>query len=143
MREDWNPRQMHLPLDHIGIAVPSMEDGITLYRGLYSLSVSHRETLEDRGIEIAFLDLANTKIELLAPAGKTPSTISKFLEKHGPGLHHLCYTVPDIRNELARLKDEGIRLVDEEPRPGAYGTLIAFIHPAAAGGVLTELCQYL
>lgn len=133
---------MKLPLDHIGIAVPNMDKAIAEYQKTFALTVSHRETLQDRGIEIAFLDLEHTKLELLAPASEAPNQISKFLEKRGSGMHHLCYEVTDIKAELARLKGIGVILIDEEPRPGAHGTLIAFLHPSSFGGVLTELCQY-
>ncbi len=134
---------MRFPVDHIGYAVTDMERSISLYRDLFSLTVSHSEILSDRGIEIAFLKLPNTKIELLSPVAGSQSVLTKFLEKRGEGLHHVCYTVHDIGGELIRLESCGVRLIDKTSRPGAEGTLIAFLHPKSTGGVLTELCEYL
>jgi methylmalonyl-CoA epimerase len=133
---------MQLPLDHIGIATRNIDIAIEEYRKLFALEVQHREVLQDRNLEICFLDLGNTRLELLAPT-QPQSPISKFLDTRGPGIHHLCYRVDDIDAELKRLKQIGTKLIDEVPRPGAHGTMIAFIHPSACGGVLTELCQYI
>jgi methylmalonyl-CoA/ethylmalonyl-CoA epimerase len=132
---------MQLPLDHIGVATHNIDASVAEYQRLFSLSVQHRETLTDKHIELCFIDLGNTRLELLAPTAPE-STISKFLNTRGPGLHHLCYKVDDIRAELARLKALGVKLIDEVPRPGAHGTDIAFLHPSSFGGVLTELCEY-
>ncbi len=133
---------MHYSLDHIGYAVANIDEEIQSYQKLFSLSVSHREVLTDRGIEIAFLDLSNTKIELLSPVNGMTNVLSAFLAKRGPGMHHVCYSVKDIRAELKRLASLGVVLIDEEPRPGAHGTIIAFLHPKSTRGVLTELCEY-
>jgi methylmalonyl-CoA epimerase len=133
---------MQLPLDHIGIATRNIDIAIEEYRKLFALEVQQREVLQDRNLEICFLDLGNTRLELLAPT-QPQSPISKFLDTRGPGIHHLCYRVDDIDAELKRLKQIGTKLIDEVPRPGAHGTMIAFIHPSACGGVLTELCQYI
>ncbi|NDC38420.1 MAG: methylmalonyl-CoA epimerase [Proteobacteria bacterium] len=132
---------MNLPLDHIGIATHNLDTAIAEYQRLFSLTVQHREKLADKQIELCFLDLGNTRLELLAPTAPE-STISKFLQTRGPGLHHVCYKVEDIKSELARLKGLGVKLIDEVPRPGAHGTQIAFLHPSSFGGVLTELCEY-
>lgn len=131
----------HLALDHIGIAVLNLDEGIKLYKAQFGLQLDLRETVESQQVEVAFLKLANTKLELLAPLSDK-STLSQFLQKRGPGLHHLCYRVNDIRAELARCEAQGMTLIDKQPRPGAHHTLIAFIHPKSCGGVLTELCQY-
>ena len=132
---------MKLPLDHIGIAVPNIDDAIKEYQSKFGFVVDSREKLSSQQVEVCFLALANTKIELLAPLSPN-SKLQKFLDSRGPGLHHLCYQVSDIKAELARLKSEGLKLIDEVPRPGAHHTQIAFIHPGSCGGVLTELCQY-
>lgn len=132
---------MLLPLDHLGIATHNLDSAIAEYQRLFKLSVQHRETLAARHIELCFLDLGNTRLELIAPTSPE-SAISKFLTTRGPGLHHVCYKVDDIRAELARFKNLGVKLIDEVPRPGAHGTQIAFLHPSSFGGVLTELCEY-
>lgn len=132
---------MTLPLDHIGIAVQNLQESIKHYQDCFGFKVSHSEILKSQQIELAFLDLANTKIELLAPTSQQ-SSISKFLIDRGPGLHHICYKVEDIVAELASLKKLGARLIDEQPREGAHNTLIAFLHPKSMQGVLTELCEY-
>jgi methylmalonyl-CoA epimerase len=129
-------------LDHIGVAVRDLEQAISLYTRTTGASVTLREKLPDQGVELVFLNTGATKIELLAPLNHT-CTLARFLEKRGPGLHHVCYAVADITAELARLSsDLGCALIDSEPRHGAGGTRIAFISPKSFDGVLTELCQY-
>jgi methylmalonyl-CoA epimerase len=129
-------------LDHVGIAVADLEQALTLYSRTAGTSVTLRETLPAQGVELAFLNTGAAKIELLAPLNQT-CTLARFLDKRGPGLHHVCYAVSDIRSELVRLSSEqGCALIDSEPRHGAGGTLIAFINPSSFDGVLTELCQY-
>ncbi len=130
------------PLDHIGIAVRDLDASIAFYSALAYTSVTSRERLEDSGVELAFLNNGATKIELLAPLTKD-SKIAAFLDKRGPGIHHICYRVSNIKAQLARLASEGYTLIDSEPRPGAHGTRIAFISPASCEGVLTELCEYI
>lgn len=130
---------MH-PIDHIGIAVPDLEASIEHYRRTFGYSVHLRERVESQGVDLAFLHLPGTKLELMAPIGSS-GPIFKFLEKRGPGLHHIGYYVTNIRGELKRLKELGVRLIDEEPRLGADRTLIAFIHPSSMGGVLSELVE--
>ncbi len=129
------------PLDHIGIAVPDLDEAIALYHRTFGYSVELRERLDSSGVDLAFLSTGNIALELLAPINDS-SAISKFLKSRGPGLHHLCYRVDDIVTELGRLSSQSYRLIDVVPRPGARRTKIAFIHPASVGGVLTELCQY-
>lgn len=132
-------------LDHVGIAVTNIDKSIDTYVRDFGFTVESRETLSDRKVEIAFLQLANTKLELLTPTNPADDTpIAKFLHDHGEGLHHLCYEVQDIRTEMSRLEGLGYDLIDKEPRPGAYGTIIAFLHPKKISGhVLTELCEYI
>lgn len=128
-------------LDHVGIAVENLENSIKEYQKNFGFSLELRETLQEQGVALAFLKLANTSLELLSPINER-STLSKFLTSRGPGLHHICYEVPDLKQELSRLKGLGLKLIDEQPRKGARNTVIAFLHPKGVGGVLTELCQY-
>ncbi len=134
-------KQSHYALDHIGIAVKNLDKSIAQYERNFGFTLHSRETIETSNVELAFLSLPNTLIELLTPTS-TASSIHKFLETRGEGLHHVCYEVEDIRAELARMKSLGHRLIDETPRPGAHHSEIAFVHPKDTGGVLTEFCQY-
>lgn len=131
---------MNFPIDHIGIAVTSLEQSIESYKRNFGFSLDLRESVPTQKVEVAFLRLPNTLIELLMPTAED-STLAKFLKTRGPGLHHICYLVPDIRAELKRLAGLGLQLIDKEPRPGAHNSLIAFIHPKSTDGVLTELCE--
>lgn len=129
-------------VDHIGIAVADIDAAIALYASTAGTEVTLREKLVDRGVELAFLNTGGTKLELLMPL-KDDSAIARFLAKRGPGLHHVCYKVEDIRAEMSRLARLGAKLIDTTPRPGASGTLIAFLEPSSFSGVLTELCEYI
>ena len=127
-------------IDHIGVAVADLDAALALHADTYGLPVTHRETLAAQGVEAVLLDVGESHVELLAPlAGDTP--VARFLAQRGPGLHHVAYAVTDIEAALARLRDRGLRLIDETPRRGIRGTRVAFLHPAAAGGVLTELVE--
>lgn len=128
-------------LDHIGYAVQNLDEAIRFYEKTFGYRVSHRESLSSQQVELAFLDLDNTKIELLSPLSEE-STLTRFLATRGEGMHHVCYEVQDIKASLKELEGKGITLIDREPRPGAHHTLIAFLHPKSTYGVLTELCQY-
>lgn len=128
-------------IDHIGIAVTDLDEAIKLYTARASCAVTLRERLEPHGVELAFLNTGEAKVELLMPL-RSDTPLGRFMAKRGPGLHHICYRVGDIRGELARLASEGAKLIDKIPRPGAGGTLIAFIDPSSFSGVLTELCEY-
>lgn len=128
-------------VDHIGIAVHDIDAAIAHYSLTAGTSVTHREQLVDRGVELAFLNTGGTRLELLMPL-RDDTPIARFLAKQGPGLHHVCYKVDDIKAELSRLEKLGAQLIDTVPRPGAHGTIIAFIQPASFFGVLTELCEY-
>jgi methylmalonyl-CoA/ethylmalonyl-CoA epimerase len=127
-------------IDHVGIAVQDLDDGIARYRSLLGVEPSVRKAMEKDGIEAAMLDLGSTHVELISPT-RADSAISAFLEKRGEGMHHVAYRVDDIRAALDGLRTQGARLLDEEPRVGVMGHLVAFIHPRSAGGVLTELVQ--
>lgn len=125
-------------LDHIGIAVRSI-DAARIYEAL-GLTIDHVETVETQGVRTAFLSIGDASLELLEPTGPE-STIARFIEKRGEGIHHICLRVDDIEAHLARLKEAGFRLIDEAPVPGAHGCRVAFLHPAAGNGVLIELSE--
>lgn len=131
---------MNYPLHHIGIAVVDLEASIAAYEKNFGFKLDLRETLDSQQVELAFVKLENTMIELLMPISER-STLSKFLKNRGPGLHHICYQVDNIRSEIQRLTGLGFEFIDQSPRPGAHNSLIAFIHPKSTGGVLTELCE--
>ena len=136
-----NTVQPHWSIDHIGIAVTDLDQALRFYQMTTGAEVSLRERLDSQGVELVFIDTGEAKIELLAPL-RPDSALGKFLQKRGPGLHHVCYRVTDIRKELKRLADMGVKLIDSEPRSGAGGTQIAFLHPSSCIGTLTELCEY-
>ncbi|MEH3053268.1 MAG: methylmalonyl-CoA epimerase [Patulibacter minatonensis] len=131
---------MFTRIDHIGIAVEDLDESIALYERDYDLKLVHRETVEEQGVEAVLLDVGENHVELIAPLG--PETgVAKFLEKNGPGLHHVAYQVEDIEAEIARLVAAGIRMIDQEPRTGIRGSRVAFLHPKSTGKVLTELTE--
>ena len=125
-------------LDHIGIAVRSL-DAVKIYEAL-GLEVGHTEVVETQGVRTAFLSVGDSNLELLEPTGPE-STIAKFIEKRGEGIHHICLRVDDLESHLVRLKAEGYRLINEHPVPGAHGCRVAFLHPSAGNGVLIELSE--
>ena len=127
-------------IDHVGVAVEDMDGALALYRDSLGMSLAHRETVEQQGVDAALLDVGEGHVELLAPLG--PDTpVGKYLAKRGPGIHHVAYAVEDIDAELERLREAGLRLIDETPRVGIRNSRVAFVHPAAVGGVLTEIVQ--
>lgn len=126
-------------LDHIGIAVKSIDNGSAIYQAL-GLEIEHVEDVETQGVRTAFLSVGDANLELLEPLSPA-SSVAKFIEKRGEGIHHLCFRVDDIESHLARLKAEGYRLINEAPVPGAHGCRVAFLHPAAGNGVLIELSE--
>ena len=128
-------------LDHIGIATHQLDEALALWRDALGLEVSSTEVVAEQGVRIAMLPVGESHIELLEPLSQA-SPVGKFLEKRGPGIHHVAIRVTDIRASLASLKEKGTRLIDETPRTGAGGCLVAFIHPASANGVLLELVQH-
>lgn len=128
------------PIDHIGIAVENLDDSIDFYREAFGLELDLREKVDSQKVEIAFLDCGNTLIELLTPTSPD-SALAKFIASKGPGIHHICFRVNDIHAQLKRYEADGYQLIDREPRPGAHGSRIAFIHPKSMGGVLIELCE--
>jgi len=128
------------PLDHVAIVVKDLDATVAFYTGTLGFSRVYHETVADQGVEIVGLRTGDAVIELLRPLGPD-SPIARFRGDAAAKLHHTAYRVDDIRAELARLKAAGVRLIDEEPRPGAHGNTIAFLHPKSTGGVLIELCQ--
>jgi methylmalonyl-CoA/ethylmalonyl-CoA epimerase len=126
-------------LDHIGIAVSSIDDGAEFYQAL-GLEVTGTERVEGQGVNVGFLPIGDSRIELIEPLGPD-SPIARHLENRGPGLHHLCFRVDDIRAAMAGLREAGFRLLSEEPQIGAHDCLVCFVHPKSAGGVLIELSQ--
>ena len=127
-------------INHIGIAVNSIEDSIPLYREVYGMKDEGVEVVAEQKVKVAFFSVGESRIELLEPTSDD-SPVAKFIEKNGPGVHHVAYEVDDVKIEIERLKEQGIRLIDEVPRCGAHQTQIAFLHPKSSGGVLTEMCQ--
>ncbi len=129
-------------LYHVAIAVKNLEEVEKLYETALGLTVEHREIIEEQGVKTSMMVPENggTAIELLEPLGEN-SPISKFLKKRGEGIHHVCFIVDDIEAALERLRSEGIDLIDNEPRIGAYNAKVAFIHPKAMNGVLVELAE--
>jgi len=123
---------------HLGIAVRDLDAAVAFYRDVLGMPVGTREVVGDQGVEVAFIHAGEPEIELLRPT-KADSPVGRFLEKRGEGLHHVCLQVADIRAELRRLEALGVPLVDREPRVGAGGHLVAFLHPKGARGVLIEL----
>ncbi|HEX8501540.1 MAG TPA: methylmalonyl-CoA epimerase [Pyrinomonadaceae bacterium] len=130
-----------MKIEHIGIATRSIEEALGFWRDALGLEVTHTETVEEQGVRVAMLPVGEPRVELLEPTGPD-SPVAKFIEKRGPGVHHVAVRVADIRAALARLKAAGARLIDEEPRTGAGGCLVAFVHPSTAGGVLLELVEH-
>jgi methylmalonyl-CoA/ethylmalonyl-CoA epimerase len=126
-------------IDHIGIAVESLEDSIELYKSL-GLQFENIETVEEQKVRVAFFRIGEVSIELLE-ATSPESPIAKFIANKGPGVHHISYRTDEIDADLAKAKAEGIALIDETPKTGAHGSRIAFLHPKSTGKVLTELCQ--
>ena len=131
---------MFARIDHIGVAVEDLDAAIALYETTFGMTLVHRETVTEQGVEAVLLDVGENHVELLAPLG--PDTpVGKFLARKGPGLHHVAYQTDDIESSLASLKEAGMRLIDETPRTGIRNSRVAFLHPGASGSVLTEIVQ--
>ncbi|WP_042475361.1 methylmalonyl-CoA epimerase [Bacillus ndiopicus] len=127
-------------VDHIGIAVKNIEERITYYTETLGLTLLKIEEVASQQVKVAFIDAGNVKLELLAPMSEK-STIHSFIEKRGEGIHHIAFGVTDIRERMAELREKGVRLLSEEPGPGAGGAEVAFLHPKDSFGVLYELCD--
>ena len=128
-------------VDHIGIATGSIEEGLAVWRDVLGLKVDSTEEVTEQGVKVCMLAVGDTHVELLEPLS-AETAVGKFLAKRGPGMHHIAIEVADINASLAELKNKGARLIDETPRVGAGGCLVAFVHPSSANGVLVELVQH-
>jgi methylmalonyl-CoA/ethylmalonyl-CoA epimerase len=127
-------------IDHIGVAVEDLDAAIALYEERLGMPVQHRETVEEQGIEAVLLGVGDSHVELLRPLG--PDTaVGRFLQRSGPGLHHVAYGTDDIEAALEAVRGAGLELIDEQPRVGIRGSRVAFLHPKSTGGVLTELVE--
>ena len=127
-------------IEHLGIAVNNLEEANELYTKLLGVEPYKQESVEREGVTTSFFKVGESKIELLE-ASNSESPIAKFLEKRGQGIHHIAYAVDDIKAEMKRLQDEGFVLLSDEPKPGADGKVVVFLHPKSSGGVLVELCM--
>lgn len=131
---------MELPLDHVAIAVRSITDAMPALELIIGASGSPVERVDAQGVDVAFLGDGTASVELIQPVSDA-SPVARFLERHGPGLHHIAFRVTDLAAALDRLSDQGVELIDRIPRTGAHGRRVAFLHPRAAGGVLVELVE--
>jgi methylmalonyl-CoA epimerase len=127
-------------IDHIGVAVDDLDGAIELYRDSFSMREQHRETIAAFDVEAVLLEVGDGHVELLKPLSGE-SGIGRFLERNGPGLHHVAYQTSDIDSALEQVKAAGLDLIDKEPRTGIRGSRVAFLHPKSTGGVLTELVE--
>ena len=127
-------------IDHVGVAVEDLDAALELYESAFAMPLAHRETVEEQGVEAILLDVGDGHVELLRPLG--PETaVGKFLDRKGPGLHHVAYAVDDIDATLEKLSAAGLELIDGEARVGIRGSRVAFLHPRSTGGVLTEIVE--
>lgn len=128
-------------IEHLGIAVKSIEESLPYYEGVLGLKCYNIEVVEDQKVKTAFFKVGQTKIELLEPTSPD-STIAKFIEKKGEGIHHIAFNVDSVAASLAEAESKGVQLIDKAPRKGAEGLNIAFLHPKSTCSVLTELCEH-
>ncbi|WP_130650738.1 methylmalonyl-CoA epimerase [Egicoccus halophilus] len=127
-------------VDQIAIAVPDLDEALAFYERAFGLVPEYRERVDSDGVEEAMLDVGGVWLQLLQPT-RDDSPIAKYLAKNGPGLHHLGFGVASVGDALDHLRDQDVRLIDEEPRPGGGGHTVAFVHPKGTGGVLVELVE--
>jgi methylmalonyl-CoA/ethylmalonyl-CoA epimerase len=127
-------------IDHIGVAVEDLDQAVALYRDRLGMREQHRETVEEQGVEAVLLEIGEGHVELLSPLG-SETAVGRFLEKRGPGIHHVAYQTEDIDSALESVRAAGLSLIDEEPRIGIRNSRVAFIHPKSTGGVLTEIVE--
>lgn len=127
-------------IDHLGIAVQSIDEALKYYEGVLGLKCSRIEDVPSQKVKTAFIDIGGVWLELLEPTAED-SPVAKYLEKKGPGIHHVAYESDHVGQELENVKAKGVKLIDEQPRPGAGGMNIGFLHPKATHGVLTEFCS--
>ena len=127
-------------IEHVAIAVADLEAALAHYRDVWGIEPDHRERVEDQGVEEAMVKIGESYIQLLGATGPD-TTVGKFLERRGEGLHHIAYEVDDLEGALAELKEQGVALIDEKPRRGGRGHMVAFVHPKGNRGLLVELIQ--
>jgi methylmalonyl-CoA/ethylmalonyl-CoA epimerase len=127
-------------IDHIGVAVEDLDESIALYRDRLGMREQHRETVEEFGVEAALLEIGDAHVELLTPV-QADSAVARFLEKNGPGMHHVAYRTDDIDATLEKMSEAGVRMIDEQARTGIRDSRVAFVHPKSTGGVLTEIVE--
>ena len=127
-------------IDHIGVAVEDLDESIALYRDRLGMREQHRETVEEFGVEAALLEIGDAHVELLTPI-QSDSAVARFLERNGPGMHHVAYRTADIDAALERMTKAGVRMIDEQARTGIRDSRVAFVHPKSTGGVLTEIVE--
>jgi methylmalonyl-CoA/ethylmalonyl-CoA epimerase len=127
-------------IDHIGVAVDDLDSAMVLYRDRLGMPVQHRETVEEFGVEAVLLGIGDSHVELLRPLDES-SAVARFVERHGPGIHHVAYRTDDIESALESVRAAGLDLIDDEPRTGIQRSRVAFMHPKSTGGVLTELVE--
>ena len=127
-------------IDHVGVAVEDLDSAVELYSQRFDMREQHRETVEEQGVEAVLLEVGDGHVELIRPL--SPDTgVARWIDRHGPGLHHVAYATEDIDSALATVRDAGLRLIDEQPRRGIRDSRVAFLHPKSTGGVLTELVE--
>jgi methylmalonyl-CoA/ethylmalonyl-CoA epimerase len=127
-------------IDHIGVAVEDIDAALDLYASSFDMREQHRETVEEQGVEAVLLEVGDGHVELIRPLS-ADSGVGKFIARNGPGLHHVAYATDDIDATLGKVRDAGLRLIDEQPRVGIRNSRVAFLHPKSTGGVLTELVE--
>jgi len=128
-------------IDHIGIAVKSLDEALKLYKDLLGIAPSHEEIMPERGLRVVFIEIGGSRIELLQPVSDN-SEVSAFLEKKGEGMHHIAYKVDDVKAMITKAKELGLRTLSDEPKNGAHNTSVVFMHPKSANGVLVELVEH-
>ncbi|NLO18826.1 MAG: methylmalonyl-CoA epimerase [Ignavibacteria bacterium] len=128
-------------INHIGIAVKDLDASIELFKKIFNFESIHKEVVADQKVAVGSFKVGDVLIELTSPTADD-SPIAKFIEKRGEGIHHIAFETDNVSNELSRLSEEGIQLIDKAPRPGAHDMLISFLHPKSTNGVLMELCQH-
>ena len=127
-------------IDHVGVAVEDLDSAVELYSQRFDMREQHRETVEEQGVEAVLLEVGDGHVELIRPLSPE-SGVARWIDRHGPGLHHVAYATEDIDSALATVRDAGLRLIDEQPRRGIRDSRVAFLHPKSTGGVLTELVE--
>ena len=127
-------------IDHVGVAVVDLDEAAELYRDRFDMREQHRETVEEQGVEAVLLEVGEGHVELIRPLSEDTG-VAKFIQRNGPGLHHVAYACDDIEKALEAVREAGLQLIDKQPRRGIRDSKVAFLHPKSTGGVLTELVE--